>query len=238
MWHHLVPYTNNNPLFPLSPFKFLFVTNFEIKMKLKGTWCDPHYVILDLWWNVKTFEKCTEMAQNKGRTIRKLMEEGGGAKYKKIYSRKGKLNENNSWTPINSKKYSCYGQKKIQTRKFRLFTVLYFSVRSSRSSALRFGLLHECRNYSGSRGRLRGSEKNRGNVITYFSSRSGGVTGISHAFYHSLIKKLRWRWKTCQTHLASINVISDEWACEEGRNKYFDGTRYNRAWVLGRVHHG
>ena len=34
------------------------------------------------------------------------------------------------------------------------------------------------------------------------------------------------------------NVISDEWAREEDRNKYFDGTRYNRAWVLGRVHHG
>ena len=32
------------------------------------------------------------------------------------------------------------------------------------------------------------------------------------------------------------NVISDEWAREEGRNKYFDGTRYNSAWVLGRVH--
>ena len=34
------------------------------------------------------------------------------------------------------------------------------------------------------------------------------------------------------------NVISDEWAREEGRNKFFDGTRYNRAWVLGRVHRG
>ena len=34
------------------------------------------------------------------------------------------------------------------------------------------------------------------------------------------------------------NVISDEWAREEDRNKYFDGTRYNRAWVLGLVHHG
>ena len=34
------------------------------------------------------------------------------------------------------------------------------------------------------------------------------------------------------------NVISDEWAREEDRNKYFDGTRYNRAWVLGRLHHG
>ena len=196
-------------------------------MKLKGTRCDPHYVILDLWWNVKTFEKCTEMAQNKGRTIRKLMEEGGGGvrSTNNIYSRKGKLNENNSWTPINSKKYSCYGLKKIQTRKFRLFTVLYFSVRSSRSSALRFGLLHECRNYSGSRDGLRGSEKNRGNVITYFSSRSGGVTGISHAFYHSLIKKLRWRWKTCQTHLASITrvykyLLSKQWFYNVSKPSY------------------
>ena len=29
------------------------------------------------------------------------------------------------------------------------------------------------------------------------------------------------------------NAISDEWTREEGRNKYFNGTRYNRAW-LGR----
>ena len=37
---------------------------------------------------------------------------GGRAKYKKyIYSRKGKLNERNSCTPINPKKYSCYGLK-------------------------------------------------------------------------------------------------------------------------------
>ena len=32
------------------------------------------------------------------------------------YSRKGKLNEKNSCTPINPKKYSCYGLKKIHTR--------------------------------------------------------------------------------------------------------------------------
>ena len=37
---------------------------------------------------------------------------GGGAKYKKN-SRKGKLNEKNSRTPINPKKYSCYGLKKF-----------------------------------------------------------------------------------------------------------------------------
>ena len=37
---------------------------------------------------------------------------GGGRSTKKyIYSRKGKLNENNLCTPINPKKYSCYGLK-------------------------------------------------------------------------------------------------------------------------------
>ena len=34
----------------------------------------------------------------------------------KKYSHNGKLNEKNSCTPINSKKYSCYGLKKIYTR--------------------------------------------------------------------------------------------------------------------------
>ena len=38
---------------------------------------------------------------------------GGRAKYKKKYSRKGKLNEKNSCTPINPKKYSCFGLKKF-----------------------------------------------------------------------------------------------------------------------------
>ena len=42
--------------------------------------------------------------------------EGGRAKYKKKYSCKGKLNEKNFCTPINPKKYSCYGLKKIHTR--------------------------------------------------------------------------------------------------------------------------
>ena len=41
--------------------------------------------------------------------------EGAGEVQKK-YSRKGKLNEKNSCTPINPKKYSCYGLKKIHTR--------------------------------------------------------------------------------------------------------------------------
>ena len=54
----------------------------------------------------------------------------------------------------------------------RMFTVLYFSVRSSRSGALRYGLpiLHECQNYlgGGGGGGLGGSEKS-----------SGGETGIS-----------------------------------------------------------
>ena len=41
---------------------------------------------------------------------------GGGSRYEKKNSRKGKLNEKNSCTPINPKKYSCYGLKKIHTR--------------------------------------------------------------------------------------------------------------------------
>ena len=40
----------------------------------------------------------------------------GRAKYQKKYLRKGKLNEKNSCTPINPKKYLCYGLKKIHTR--------------------------------------------------------------------------------------------------------------------------
>ena len=41
---------------------------------------------------------------------------GGAGEVPKKYSRKGKLNEKNSSTPINPKKYSCYGLKKIHTR--------------------------------------------------------------------------------------------------------------------------
>ena len=53
---------------------------------------------------------------HKGRTIRKLMGgRGGRAKYKKKYSRKGKLKEKDSCTPINPKKYSCYDLKTIHT---------------------------------------------------------------------------------------------------------------------------
>ena len=46
------------------------------------------------------------------------MRGGGGraGEVQKKYSRKGKLNEKNSCTPINPKKYSCYGLKKIHTR--------------------------------------------------------------------------------------------------------------------------
>ena len=43
---------------------------------------------------------------------------GGGGAYgvQKKYSRKGKLNEKKSCTPINPKKYSCYGRRKIHAR--------------------------------------------------------------------------------------------------------------------------
>ena len=38
---------------------------------------------------------------------------GGAGEVQKNYSRKGKLNEKNSCTPINPKKYSFYGLKKF-----------------------------------------------------------------------------------------------------------------------------
>ena len=55
---------------------------------------------------------------NKGRTIRKLTREGGGGggskKKKKLFSLKGM--KKNACTPINTKKYSYYGLKKLHTR--------------------------------------------------------------------------------------------------------------------------
>ena len=41
---------------------------------------------------------------------------GGEGEVQKKYSRKGKLNEKNSCTPINPKTYSFYGLRKIHTR--------------------------------------------------------------------------------------------------------------------------
>ena len=40
----------------------------------------------------------------------------GGGGVQKNYSSKGKLNEKNSCTPINPKKYSCNGLKEINIR--------------------------------------------------------------------------------------------------------------------------
>ena len=42
----------------------------------------------------------------------------GAGEVKKKYSHKGKLNEKNSYTPINPKKYSCYGLKKKSYKEF------------------------------------------------------------------------------------------------------------------------
>ena len=59
------------------------------------------------------------IANNKGRTIRKLIGGGGGAKYKKnIAQRKFKWKKKTSCTPINPKKYSCYGLKKNSYKEF------------------------------------------------------------------------------------------------------------------------
>ena len=77
------------------------------------------FSVFYVFWHLKTaglpmiWKDQSATFPTKGRTIRKLM--GGGRSTKK-YSRKAKLNEKNSCTPINPKKYSCYGLKKIHTR--------------------------------------------------------------------------------------------------------------------------
>ena len=48
----------------------------------------------------------------KGQTIRKLIE-GGGQSRKKNIRVSVSVNEKNSCSPINPKKYSCYGLKKF-----------------------------------------------------------------------------------------------------------------------------
>ena len=53
-------------------------------------------------------------------SIRKLM--GGAGEIRKKYSHKGKLNEKNLCTPINPKKYSCYGLKKKIIKDLVLFS--------------------------------------------------------------------------------------------------------------------
>ena len=54
---------------------------------------------------------------DKGRTFRKLIVWGGGGEVQKRYSPWGKIKrKKNSCTPINPKKYSCFGLKKIHTK--------------------------------------------------------------------------------------------------------------------------
>ena len=71
-----------------------------------------------------------QFAQKRSVTLRKLqsliglLREGplenlcGGGQSTKKYSRRGKLKEKNSCTPINPKKYSCYGLKKNSYKEF------------------------------------------------------------------------------------------------------------------------
>ena len=65
--------------------------------------------------NSRAFAKKNAFSQCRDGPLENLW--GGVAgEVPKKYSRKGKLNEKNSCTPINPKKYSCYGLKKIHTR--------------------------------------------------------------------------------------------------------------------------
>ena len=72
---------------------------------------------------LSSFDKVvlSHSSSTKGRTIRKLMGGGEGAgEVQKKYSGKGKLNEKNHTLQLTQKKYSCYGLKKIHTRKIFL----------------------------------------------------------------------------------------------------------------------
>ena len=97
-------------------------------------------------------------------------------------------------------------------QRHRLFTVPYFPVRSSPSSALRYGL-PSCMRGRGRFGRRREKQRDCNNITAAHVQEAWQEF---HAFYHSLIKKLRWWWKTCQTHLASITrvykyLLSKQW---------------------------
>ena len=75
------------------------------------------YVMLYNMCHVMLYDMCHVLLYNMCHVRDGPLENlwGGGQSTKK-YSRKGKLNEKNSCTPINPKKYSCYGLKKIHTR--------------------------------------------------------------------------------------------------------------------------
>ena len=51
--------------------------------------------------------------------------------------------------------------------------------------------------------------------------------GLQALKYHLNLRSL-------QQPTTTTNVISDEWACEEGRNNYFVGTGNNATWAPGR----
>ena len=77
--------------------------------------------------------------------LENLLGEGAGEVQKK-YSRKGKLNEKNLCTPINPKKYSCYGPKKIRTRNLVIFPVhaVFFNLSREYSGTSIYEVPRDC----------------------------------------------------------------------------------------------
>ena len=68
------------------------------------------------------------------------------------------------------------------------------------------------------------------NTVNFIMDRTPRQNFLTFAFQYISEKRPNLK----QTLPFEGYFISDEWAHEEGRNKYFEGTRYNRAWVLGR----
>ena len=95
-----------------------YTSNILLERLAERDWCT--------WFPIRTPEfslpshwvpHSRSLTSAKGRTIRKLMGDGGAGEVQKIYSRKGKLNGKKFHArQLILKKYSCYGLKKIHTR--------------------------------------------------------------------------------------------------------------------------
>ena len=93
-------------------FPLLFITLFKVVLTFEPSIKVPERLVGKLKLDPQGRPMWLKLKQTpKGRTIRKLFWGGGAGAVQKKYSRKGKLNEKNCCTPINPKKYSCYGLK-------------------------------------------------------------------------------------------------------------------------------
>ena len=78
-------------------------------------WSFPNAMARTIWFSNQNF-RISHVKTVRDGPLENLLGGGGAGEVQKNNSRKGKWNEKNSCTPINPKKYSCYGLKNIHTR--------------------------------------------------------------------------------------------------------------------------